>query len=71
MFYIFTTRCRRTLIFQIKNDVKYNSLSLKYQKFTTSGWKDMGIKFVTKTQFKQDFANNSFFTEAGTRGLQF
>ena len=71
MFYIFTTRCRRTLIFQTKNDVKYNSLSLKYQKFTTSGWKDMGIKFVAKTQFKQDFANNSLFTEAGTRGLQF
>lgn len=31
----------------------------------------MGIKFVTKTQFKQDFANNSFLTEAETRDLQF
>ena len=34
--------------------VRSNNPSLKYQKFTPSGYKDIGIKtdeFVTKTQF--------------------
>ena len=34
--------------------VKSNDLSLKYQRFTSSGWKDIGFskfEFVAKTQF--------------------
>ena len=34
------------------NSVKSNNQSLKYQRFTTSGSKDIGVfDFVTKTQF--------------------
>ena len=43
-----------TLIFQTINFVMSNNLSLKYQRFTTSGSKDIGInkfEFVTKIQF--------------------
>ena len=46
--------CRRPLIFQTKNSVRPNNLSLKYQRFTSSDCKDIGIRqfeFVTKTQF--------------------
>ena len=52
--YIFATQCRRPLIFQTMNSVRPNNLSLKYQRFTSSDCKDIGIKqfeFVTKTQF--------------------
>ena len=36
------------------NSVRYKNLSLKYQRFTPSGGKNIGIRkseFVTKTQF--------------------
>ena len=44
----------RPLIFKIKNYDRSNSLSLKYQRFTPSGCKDIGIRkfeFVAKTHF--------------------
>ncbi len=31
-------------IFQNKNSILSNNLSLKYQRFTTPGWKDIGIR---------------------------
>ena len=52
--YIFATQCLRPHVFQNKYTVRSNNLSLKYQRFTPSGSKDMGIKkfkFVTKNQF--------------------
>jgi len=42
--YIFAIQCRKSLIFQSMNSVRSNSLSLKYQKFTPTDWKDMGIR---------------------------
>ena len=45
---------RRPLIFQTMNSVRPNNISLKYQRFTSSDCKDIGIRqfeFVTKTQF--------------------
>ena len=41
---IFTTQCRRPLIFQTMNSVRPNNLSLKYQRFTSSDCKDIGIR---------------------------
>ena len=44
----------RPLIFQTINSGRSSSLSLKYQRFTPSGCKDIGVrkyKFVAKTQF--------------------
>ena len=41
-------------MFQTMNSVKLNNLSLKYQRFTPLGCKDIGIRifeFVAKTQF--------------------
>ena len=52
--YNLATRFSRPLIFQTINSGRSNSLSLKYQRFTPSGCKDIGIrkcKFVAKTQF--------------------
>ena len=52
--YICAPRCRRFFIFQTLNHVRPKSLSLKYQRFTPSGLKEIGIRqfeFVTKTQF--------------------
>ena len=52
--YIFGTKYCRPWIFQTMNSVKSNNLSLKYQRFTTSGSKDIGVstfEFVAKTQF--------------------
>ena len=52
--YIFATRFRWSLIFQTMNSVWSNSRSLKYQRFTRSGCKDIGIRkfeIVAKTQF--------------------
>ena len=52
--YIFAIQCRRPFIFQTINYVRSNGLSLKYQRFTSSGWKDIGFskfEFVAKTQF--------------------
>ena len=46
------THSLRPLIFQTINSVRSNSLSLKYQRFTSSGFKDIGVrkcKFVAKT----------------------
>ena len=45
--YIFANQCRRPLIFQTMN-------SVKYKRFSLSGWKNIGIgkvEFVAKTQF--------------------
>ena len=42
------------MIFQTMNYVRSNNLNLKYQKFTPSGYKDLGViifEFVAKTQF--------------------
>ena len=41
--YIFATQCRRPFILQTKNSVRSNNLSLKYQGFTSSDCKDIGI----------------------------
>ena len=51
--YNLATRFLRPLICQTNNSVISNSLSLKYQRFTPSGCKDIGVrkyKFVAKTQ---------------------
>ena len=42
--YIFATQCRRLKIFKTMNSVSSNNLSLKYQGFTPSDSKDIGIK---------------------------
>ena len=42
--YIFATLCFRPLIFQTMNSVRSRSLGLKYQRFTTSGCKYIGIR---------------------------
>ena len=42
------------LIFQTMNAVRLNNVSLKYQRFTSSGYKVIGltkIEFVAKSQF--------------------
>ena len=47
-------QCRGTLIFQTINYVRSDTLSLKYQRCTPSGCKDVEIRtfeFVAKTQF--------------------
>ena len=52
--YIFAIRCFRPFISQTVNYVGPNNLSLKYKRFTPSGYKDIEIRkfeFVTKTQF--------------------
>ena len=40
----FATQCRRPQIFQTINSVRSNNVSLKYQRPTTSGCKDIGIR---------------------------
>ena len=42
--FIFATRWRRPLIFQIMNHALINSQSLKYQRFQPSGCKDIGFR---------------------------
>ena len=52
--YNLANRFPRPLIFQTINSGSPNSLSLKYQRFTPSGCKDIGVrkcKFVAETQF--------------------
>ena len=52
--YIFGFQCRRPLTFQTMTSVRSNNLSFKYQRFTTLGFKDIGIRkseFVGKNQF--------------------
>ena len=52
--YIFVTRWWRPLIFQTINSVRSNNHSLKYQRFTSSDRKVIGIRlfeFLAKTQF--------------------
>ena len=49
------TQCRRLLIFQTMNSVRWKNLSLIYQRFTPSGRKNIGIRkseFVTKPWLK-------------------
>ena len=50
----FATKCCRPQIFPTISSVKSSSLSLKYQRFTTLGFKDIEtrkIEFGKKTQF--------------------
>ena len=57
IFYIFATKCRRSLIFQTINSARANNLSLKYLRFPPSGSIDIGIgkfKFVAKTQILRE-----------------
>ena len=61
---ILATRCRRPLIFQTINYVRSSSVSLKYRRFTPSGYKDKGFikfEFVAKTQFLCDMSNYTVF----------
>ena len=44
--YIFATQCRRTLLLQTINSVLSNNLSLKYQRFKPSGFKDIEIQQI-------------------------
>ena len=46
--YIFATQCRRPLIYQTMNNFRSIRLSLKYQRFTPSGCKDIGIRVCDK-----------------------
>ena len=58
--YIFAIKCRRPLIFETVNSVKSNGLSLKYQRFASSGCKDIGFRkfeFAAKTQFLYHFCH--------------
>ena len=56
---IFAAQYPRPLIFQTMNSVRPNNLSLKYQRFTPSGWIEMNndtkiiikFKFFKKTRF--------------------
>ena len=51
---IFSTQSSRPSIFQTMNYVRLNNPSLKYQRFTPSGCRDIGnrkFEFVAKTQF--------------------
>ena len=51
--YIFRFQCRIRLIFQTISSVRSIDISLKYQRFTTLGFKDIGIRkseFVAKNQ---------------------
>ena len=55
--FIFATQWLRPYLFQTMNSDRWKNLSLKYQRFTPSGEKNMGIRkseFVTKTQFLYD-----------------
>ena len=52
--FIFATWSSWSFIFQTKNSARFNSQTLKYQKFTPSDCKDIGIrkfKFNAKNQF--------------------
>ena len=52
--YIFGFQRRKSLIFQNISFVRSKNISLKYQRFTTLGSKDIGIwksEFVAKSQF--------------------
>ena len=42
--YNLATHFLKLLIFQTINSGRSNSLSLKYQRFTPSGWKDIGVR---------------------------
>ena len=53
-FNISATQCSKPLIFQTMNAVRSYNVSLKNQRFTSSGYKDIRItkiEFVAKTQF--------------------
>ena len=62
------TQCRRSLIFQTMNAIRSNNVSLKYQRLTPLGCKDIGFtktEFVAKTQFLS-FLFNGLLTYLGT-----
>ena len=44
LFFFFAPRCNRPLIFQNINSNRSHSLSLKYQRFTPEGYKDIEIR---------------------------
>ena len=51
---LYATQFHRPYIFQTKNSVRTDNLSLKYQMFTSSGFKELRIwklEFVAKTLF--------------------
>ena len=51
---------RKPLTIQTMTSIRSNNISLKYQRFTTLGSKDRGIRkseFVAKTQFLYEFLN--------------
>ena len=59
--YKFETQCRKPLIFQSMNYVGGNNLILKYQRFTSSGCKNLGIrKFEFVTLDLISLANNVY-----------
>jgi len=59
---IFATRYCRPLIFQAMNSIRSNNPSLKYQRFSPSGWKDLGNRKVCdKTQFLSIYFIKSFY----------
>ena len=47
--YLCATQCLTIYIFQTINSVRANNLSLKYERFTPAGCKDIGIR---KVEFK-------------------
>ena len=51
---MFATQCRRPKIFQTMNFLRSNNLSMKYQRITSYGCKNIGIRkfeFEAKPQF--------------------
>jgi len=53
------TKCRRPYIFQTMNSGGSNNVSLKYERYASSGCCDFGIiklEFVTETQFLSEKA---------------
>ena len=49
---ILATQCRRPYMFQTVNSVRSNNLSLKYQRFTPSGFKDIRIRNIEVVEKK-------------------
>jgi len=57
--YIFGTQCLRPYLFQTKYAVRSNNLSLKCQRFTSSGSEDIGISKLSLWQKLLSFVNKS------------
>ena len=70
--YSFATRCHRPLIFYTINSVIVNSLSLKYQRFIPSRFKEKGIRkleFVVRISFFKHIFNIFSCKEGGWGGV--